>query len=453
MSFYHGRMSIMMEIEDLAVDLNPWWDDSVARAARRYTARRDLQPRLVDHLLHLDDRRAFAVAGPRQVGKTVMLQQTVDDLLDQGWPAANITYFNFSDERLTRDAILPNSVAEVVPSGTVEDLPRVLLFDEISRATNWDLWLKNVVDRGGFRIGVTDSSASLLRTGARESGQGRWVELRIEGLTLPEALRFAAREGEESRETLQRRPDLFEQYLGVGGYPAYFQVPDHRVVREALREDLGRAVVRDLLRSGIDAERARALFVFLVQESGAIFKVGDRARQLEADPRSVHEWLRLLEEAGLISRLPRFAKRPGRRMQGDPRFYASDHGMIWALSLMPSQDTRIRAKVLEAVVFRHLREIERTFEADLTYYRVRNDLEIDFVLDLPSGRYAIEATSSPKIKEGKVERLIAASSELGVDAAILVYGGYVVKTMGKVRVVPLVDFLLDTAGILDLEEP
>ena len=440
----------MMEIEDLASDLNPWWNDPTARAGRRFTPRRDLQPRLVDHLLQLDDRRAFAVAGPRQVGKTVMLLQTVDDLLDQGWPAANITYFNFSDERLTRDAILPNPVAEVIPSGTVEDLPRVLLFDEISRAMNWDLWLKNVVDRGGFRVGVTDSSASLLRTGTRESGQGRWIEFRVEGLTLPEALRFVAREGEESRETLQRRPDLFEQYLGVGSYPAYLQVPDHRVVREALREDLGRAVVRDLLRSGVDAERARALFVFLVQESGAIFKVGDRARQLEADPRSVHEWLRLLEESGLISRLPRFAEKPGRRMQGDPRFYASDHGMIWALSLIPSQDTKVRGKVFETTVFRHLREIGRSFESNLTYYRMRNDLEIDFVLDLPSSRYAVEVTSSPKIKEGKVQRLIEASSELGADASFLVYGGHALKTMGAVHVVPLRDFLLDPPEPLDL---
>jgi hypothetical protein len=34
-----------------------------------------------------------------------------------------------------------------------------------------------------------------------------------------------------------------------------------------------------------------------------------------------------------------------------------------------------------------------------------------------------------------------------------VYGGHVLKTMGQVRVVPLLDFLLDPAGILGLEEP
>jgi predicted AAA+ superfamily ATPase len=375
----------------------------------------------------------------------------IDDLLDRDVPPANITYFDFSDARLTEE-ILPNAVAEITPSGAVDELPRVLLFDEISRAINWDLWLKNVVDRGGFRVGVTDSAASLLRSGTRESGQGRWIELQIEGLTFDEAVRVVAIEGEPRRDTLRRRPGLFDQYLAVGGYPAYLQVPDHHVVWEELREELvNRAVVRDLLRSGVDVERARNLFVFLVRESGAIFKVGDRARQLDADPRSVHDWLRLLEEAGLIARLPRFATRPSRRMQSDPRFYASDHGLIWALSLMPSRDPAVRAKVFEAVVFRHLREILRSSEGELSYFRPRNDLEIDFVLDLPTRRVAVEVTSSPTIKDSRVERMIKASSEVGAATSCVVYGGHVLTERRGIPALPLVDFLLDPAGSLGLE--
>lgn len=440
-----------MNIEELAAAQNPWWEDPNARAGRLFPDRRDLQPRLREHLLQLDDRRAVAIVGPRQVGKTVMLRQVIDDLLDQDLPPANITYFDFSDARLTEE-ILPNAVADVTPSGVVEELPRILLFDEISRAINWDLWLKNVVDRGGFRVAVTDSAATLLRSGTRESGQGRWIELQIEGLTLGEALRLVSREGEELSETLRRAPGLFGQYLAVGGYPAYQQVPDHRIVWEELREELvNRAIVRDLLRSGVDVERARNLFVFLVRESGAIFKVGERARQLDADPRSVHDWLRLLEEAGLISRLPRFATRPSRRLQSDPRFHASDHGLIWALSLTPSQDPAVRGKVFEAVVFRHLREILRGREGSLSYFRQRNDLEIDFVLDLPSERVAIEVTSSHRVDAKRIERVARASSELGADRTLVVFGGPVDSERQEVRVLPVVDFLLDPGGSLELE--
>lgn len=440
-------------MEELVSELNPWWSDPSVRVARAFTARRDLQPKLLGHLLHLSDRRAWAIAGPRQVGKTVMLRQTVDDLLDQDWPPGNITYFDFSDARVT-EGIIPSSITDVVPSGASEDLPRVLLFDEISRATNWDLWLKNVVDRGGFRVAVTDSAASLLRTGTRESGQGRWDEVRVEGLTLQEAIRFIASEGEEPVETLRRRGGLFRQYIQAGGFPAYLRVDDLDLVRQELRENLAnRAVVRDLVRSGVDVERARALFVFLVQESGSVFKVGDRARQLGADTRSVHDWLRLLEEAGLISRLPRFAVRPSRRMRGDPKIYASEHGLIWALSLVSSRSSEVLSKVYEAVVFRHLRDLSRVFGRSLSYFRQRDDLEIDFVLELPSKRMAIEVTSQQGVSRSRIERIRRASAELEADSSYLVFGGVASSRKEGVSVLPLVQFLLDPAGALGLEEP
>lgn len=121
------------------------------------------------------------LVGPRQVGKTVALMQTIDELLDLGWPPGNLTYFDFSDPRLTAE-ILPTQVAETTTPHLDPQQPRALLFDEISRAVHWDLWLKNVVDRGGCRVAVTDSASSLLRAGTRESGQGRWDQVRIEGL-------------------------------------------------------------------------------------------------------------------------------------------------------------------------------------------------------------------------------------------------------------------------------
>jgi hypothetical protein len=441
-----------MRIEELVSELNPWWGDPGARAARAFPVRRDAQPKLRDHLLQLSDRRALALAGPRQVGKTVILRQALDDLLDSDWPATNVTYFDFSDARVT-EAILPNRIADVVPSGVTEDLPRVLLFDEISRAFNWDLWLKNVVDHGGFRVAVTDSAASLLRTGTRESGQGRWTELRIEGLSFSEALRFQVPGGEASRESLRRRPGAWDQYLQAGGFPAYLQVDDIDLVREELRENLGnRAVVRDLVQAGVDVERARALFVYLVQESGAIFKVGDRASQLGADPRSVHDWLRLLEDAGLVSRLPRFAVKPSHRMRSDPKIYASDHGLIWALSLVSSRAPEVRAKVFEAVAFRHLRDLARPFGRSLSYFRQHDDLEIDFVLELPSRRIAVEVTSRGGVSESRIERIQKAATALRADSSFLLYGGITGSRRDGVVVLPFVDFLLEPGAALEMEE-
>lgn len=444
-----------MIVEDLVTSLNPWWRDPGTRGARAYPVRREIQPRLLERLLDLADRRAFALAGPRQVGKTTILLQLVDDLLDGGWPAGNITFFDFSDARLTEE-IVPSDVVEVRPATLQDDHPRVLLFDEIHLGLRWDRWLKNAVDRGGHRIGVTDSAASLLRTGGVESGQGRWDEYRIEGLGFREALSLSGEPADSPEQVLQRLPNMLERYLAIGGFPELIAEEDFRRIRRRIREDIAqRAIYRDLEQAGVDVDGVRRLFVFLAQESGEVFRLRPRAEQLQNDHRTVKRWLRLLDEAALVVRLPRFGVRASSRMRAPEKIYAADHGLVSAFAVTSASEERVRSRVFEAVVFRHLRDLTRERarerEGGLSFFRQRNDLEIDFVLELPERRVAVEVTSSGTVPERKIERLGRAADELGAEERFLVSGGVTEAVRDGVRVLPLREFLLRPERVLERE--
>ena len=162
----HDDLSAVLE------DFNPWWKEPGVRKALAWPVRRSPHRRLLDQLRRLDDRRAQVLLGPRQVGKTTLLKQLADDLLDLGWPAANLTYFDFEDFRLTRE-VSPDEIAGVRPVGTDPGRPRILLLDEVHHFPRWDRWLKYAVDNQVGRIVATDSAASLLREAGRESGQSR----------------------------------------------------------------------------------------------------------------------------------------------------------------------------------------------------------------------------------------------------------------------------------------
>src|SRR5438132_556788 len=130
-----------MILSDILQDQNPWWRDGAIRRARTYPVRRDLQPQLLSRVARLEDRRAFVLLGPRQVGKTVLLLQLADDLLEAGWPPRSLTYFDFSDDRLT-EKVAARDVVDALPEGLDPERPRVFLFDEIRQAPLWDRWLK-----------------------------------------------------------------------------------------------------------------------------------------------------------------------------------------------------------------------------------------------------------------------------------------------------------------------
>ncbi|HEV7519129.1 MAG TPA: ATP-binding protein [Thermoanaerobaculia bacterium] len=424
-------------------DQNPWWKEPAHRSSPRYRVRRDLQPVVLTHLLRLDDRRALVLLGPRQVGKTVLLRQLADDLLDAELSPGNLTYFDFSDDRLT-GKVTPREVADTRPVAFAPDQPRVLLLDEVGRAGDWALWLKQAVDAGGARIVVTDSAASLLRDGTRESGQGRWDEHHLEGLSFREFLRLQAGPEETAEQVLRRAPNLHERYLALGGFPEHARSDDFPEVRRRLRGDIAdRAVLRDLATAGVDVQRVRDLFVYLIQDSGAELNAESRGNDLKADPRSIRDWVRLLADTLLIAPLDRRTRQAAAALRSRTRLYAADHGLIAAFAAAAPGDERVRARVFEAVVFRHLREAARQLEAELTYFRQDEEREIDFVLEGGGVTVGIEVTSSARLRPEKIEKVRRAGALLGADRLLLVHGGLVEEPGDRVQPVPLARFLLD----------
>lgn len=439
-----------MNLSDILQDQNPWWRDGAIRRARGYPVRRDLQPEILSRLLRLDDRRAMVLIGPRQVGKTILLLQLADDLLDKGWPPQNLTYFDFADDRLT-DEVTARMVSELQPVGFDPDQPRVLLLDEIRKAPNWDRWLKLAVDQRMGRIVATDSSAGLLRAGSQESGLGRWDEHVIESLSFREFARMHAMPGEEIAETVRRVPNLHERYLAVGGFPEHVWSDDFPDARRRLRSDIAeRSLLRDLSGMVSDIQRVKDLFVYLVQESGAEFNAEARGRDLDADPRTVREWVRLLMETLLLVPLERHFRHAAVALRSKPKLYASDPALVLAFTPSPMQDSAVRAKVFEAAVFRHLREAARKLEGTVTHFRHKDDLEIDFVLEAAGKIVGIEVTSGIRVRPDKLARMRKAGEILGADRLLLIHGG-TVEEKHDIRSLALSRLLFDPVAWLQEE--
>ncbi len=394
--------------------------------------------------------------GPRTVGKTTLLKQIADDLLDRRWPAKNLTYFDFEDDRLRRE-VRSEEIALLRPPGANPELPQVFLLDELRQVPRWDRWLKRAVDNRVGRIVATDSAASLLR---EESGQGRWDDIFLEGLTYREfgALNPGPREPDaDSSAPRTARPipvadlELLEPYFALGGFPAHARSFDYPLVRERLRRDVvDRAIRKDLASRVEDPERVRRLFVYLVQQSGGEQNASDRAADLEVDPRTVGKWIDLLQGTLLIAALPRgtTSTKASARLRGRPKLYAADHGLVNAFAEAPTRDLDVRGRVFEAVVYRHLREIERERHGSVRYLRWNDGLEIDFLLEIGSARFAIEVTQSIQPKADKRKALERAAERSEANTAVLIHGGLAEGEVEGVVFVPIGSFLGDPEAAL-----
>ncbi len=451
-------------LNDLLHDANPWWKESPRPLLRSETHARS---HLGEILASLESgERAMALVGPRQVGKTVLLKQAVEVLLNirrdtgggnpAGIPPQNVTYFSFDDDRIETD-LSPRDVVSVEPHGLDPRLPRYFLLDEISRAHKWDAWLKQAVDRtrhgpgrAEHRFVVCDSASSLLTEGRVESGLGRWDELEVEPWTLREVLSLDP--ATDPEDILRRDPAVFDRYLLRGGFPGYsLSKASLETSLQRLRSDIvDVAIYKDLASQRIHTDLARRFFVYLARESGAEQNLSSRALDLGVDRRSLESWLALLQTTGLIRRLDRLAVtgKASSRLRPISRYFATDHGLVSALTVGEERDPTKNARLVETVVFRHLRELARSTRGQVGYYRDRS-YECDFVLDAEDRRIAIEVTTADPRKHSKLRRIAEVTRRVDAEHAVVIHSGLEESREGWMWLLPLHRFLLAPEAVLE----
>ena len=134
------------------------------------------------------------ILGPRRVGKTTVLYQTVRHLIGSGIAPGRIWWLRMDHPLLLEASLGDLARGMLRGSGADEDNPLFLMLDEVVYAANWDLWLKTFYDEDWpVRIAATSSGTAGLRKQRRESGVGRWEEHHLMPCQLDEFLGLLGR--------------------------------------------------------------------------------------------------------------------------------------------------------------------------------------------------------------------------------------------------------------------
>jgi predicted AAA+ superfamily ATPase len=267
-------------------------------------------------------RRALVLMGPRRVGKTVMLQQLVKRLIEEGTPSKKVCYISI-DAPLYNNLGLEELFA-LCRRATGDDNPEgyTIIFDEIQYLKNWEVHLKTMVDFfRKTRIIVSGSAAAALRLKSNESGAGRFTDFMLPPLTFQEflhlkGLKHLVKEvesieigGSDRGSTLgsDDYPALNEQfveYINYGGYPEV-------LFSKEIRQDPGRFIRSDiidkvLLRDlpslyGIsDVQELNSLFNVIAYNSGHEFNLESLSQESGVHKATIRKYLEYLEAAFLI---------------------------------------------------------------------------------------------------------------------------------------------------------
>jgi len=357
--------------------------------------RRHARPLVVEAL---QDTRVVFVMGARQVGKSTL----ITDVARHDHPAQVLTL----DDKATRDA------AAADPAGFVAAIDGPIVLDEIQRAPDLLLAVKEAVDRdtrpGQFLL--TGSANVLSNRKVKDALTGRmeivtlWPlsQAEISGSTrnFVDSL-FASSPPRINNATVGR--DAFVDVVAAGGYPEARARTDRRRSRW-FRDYIDTTLDRDL-RDVSDAlklnEMPRLLRLLAAQAAGLLnYKaVADR---LQLHPDTIRSYVQLLETVFLVYRLPAWRPGIGAREVHAPKLNIVDSGLL--VHLLGAdvhrirRDDQITGKVLENFAAMEVIKHAQWAGTDARAYHYRDGRdEIDLVLESRSGDLAaleIKASAS-----------------------------------------------------------
>jgi predicted AAA+ superfamily ATPase len=328
------------------------------------------------------------LAGPRQVGKTTMVQQVLAAFEGR-------SVFVSADEPALRDTAWVAAQWERARLVAKDAGKRgaVLVLDEVQKIPAWSeavkrLWDEDTRTRIPLRIVLLGSAPLLVQRGLSESLAGRFEILHLPHWSFAE---MRAAFGYS-----------LEQYLYFGGYPGAAPLADdpprwRRYLLDALVET---TIARDLLLlTRVDKPALlRRLFELGCRYSGQVLSYTKMLGQLHdaGNTTTLAHYLELLAGAGMITGLPKFAGAAVRSRGSSPKLQVFNTALLTALSgLTPSEaraDREFWGRLTESAVGAHLANAAACGLCQLFYWREGNR-EVDFVVRAGRMLVAIEVKS------------------------------------------------------------
>ncbi|MBQ8940678.1 MAG: ATP-binding protein [Firmicutes bacterium] len=335
---------------------------------------------------------AVMVTGPRQVGKTTMLKETIKD-----------TDYVTLDDPIIRMSAQENS------NTFLKDNPPPVFIDEIQYAPNLFPYIKMHIDsnndKGQFYM--SGSQQFKLMKNVSESLAGRMGIVNLLGLSLREKYGcdfdkpfipaddyFSAR-----RKNLKEisYDDVWEN-IHRGSMPALWSNKDYdwqmfysSYVRTYIERD-----VRELTQVG-DENKFLQFMTVVAASTGQLVNLASMARDVGISQPTAERWLSILQTSNIVYLLKPYSKNITKRTVKTPKLYFLDTGLAAYITRWNSPDT-LKNGAMAGAFFESfvIGEIIKSYynngitEPPLYFYRDKDMNEIDLLIEENNTLYPIE---------------------------------------------------------------
>ena len=344
----------------------------------------------------LEPRRFMQIlAGPRQVGKTTLVGQVLNEI--------SIPYtLEVADAVNPKDSDWIHRVWESARATMQirKEQERLLVIDEVQKIDNWSEVVKREWDedsrrRVNLKVVLLGSSRLLLKRGMTESLADRFELIRL------------------GHWSLQEMRDAFgvtlDQYIYFGGYPGPAGMIDNeKRWRKYIKDSLvAPAIEKDVIMTSNIYKPAlmKQLFEVGCGYSAEILSLTKLMGQLQdaGNVTTLAAYLDILAECALLTGLQKYAHDDARKRGSVPKYQVYNNALLTAYKghsfIADRTDTKLWGRWVESAIGTHILSMAEELDYKVYYWREpsrskdESDKEVDFIIDNDGELTAIEVKS------------------------------------------------------------
>lgn len=316
----------------------------------------------------VDQKLIKIFVGQRRVGKSYLLLQLIEFVKENN-PNANIIFID--KEKFEFDKIKDYVDLINYCNTKINDKQKNYLFiDEIQDIVDFEKALRHFYSMDKIDIYCTGSNANLLSGELAGALSGRYVEIKVYSLSYPEFLEF---------HHLENTKTSLDQYLRIGGLPYIINLkPENEVIYEYLKNIFTTIIYKDIIARYKIRNHSflENLVKYLASNAGNLIsakKISDflKSQNVKMSPQIVLDYLRYLQNAFLIYKVPRSNISGKKVFESNEKYYFEDIGLKNVLAGVSNFQIN---QILENVVYNHLLILGYDIHVGIS-----GDKEIDFI--------------------------------------------------------------------------
>lgn len=358
---------------------------------------------------HLSKKEISLIVGPRQAGKTTIMQILQEELKRKG---KNTLFLSLDFEK---DQPYFKSQNAFIDKLNLEfgDSKGIVFIDEIQLKKDAGLFLKGIYDMGiKHKLIVSGSGSIELKEKVHESLMGRKRLFELLTVSFQEFVNFSTEYHYDNRldeffsVEKEKTQAMLEKYLVFGGYPRVILENQLRE-KQHIIDEIYRSYIEKDISSFLRVEKLdafRSLVKIMASQIGNLVNYAELANTLNLSVKTIKNYLWYLEKTYIISILTPYHTNIRKEISKSPVYYFNDIGLRnYAIGLFNSTLGNNKGSIFENIVFLFLKNELKAKNIKIHFWRTTNKAEVDFVIDSGSTLLPIEIKYS-ELKNPVIEK-------------------------------------------------